>query len=882
MLCGCSTAQELQPEPMVLGGSFQRLQTSLEQSLGARLDRIEACLACIERSMCRGSEMKYQNKPTATSITGTATEDKLEELSAELDKESLGVNRNEPSSLSKALDRQPGDECTEDKLVEGAFLEDPPKLGNDVIEEPPTPLSDSVGVSGRVNKTVSFSVCEALLNELGHAELSRWDMDVEGFSTSSKLFVESSNKEVAGENDHKAVCRLRPSSPVRLQWDVMGMGMIIYDLMFIPLDLAFELPQSGVLTAMFWITLLFWTLDVPITFVSGYYINGTEEMRLSRIASNYLRTWFLLDVGIIGLDWFTVFAKQERQGGIAIMRMGKSLRFLRILRAARLLRLAKLRKILEIIQDNLHTEYSHVIANMMKLVLMILTINHCIACAWYALSVSISDTENAWINEVKGDHGQIFFYLSSMHWSLTQFTPASMEIFPRNSKERFFAVTVLLFALLVFSSFLSSITAAMTQLRQMSSIGDKNVSVLRRYLRSRDVDASLSIRILRYVEYKLSVQKNTIQESDVRLLKMISKPLQKELITETYAPVLCEHPYFAIMKTVSAAAIREVCNLAISSLSLSEGDTVFTSGSADDNMIFVTEGRLLYLTTTRRDSVSNAQVLPMATGSDSDITGSVPSGQLKLVPTLKVKILSLQGLHIEEGEAAYCSCELVGKKDGVFRTDAVSATPHLDWNHSDNLVGYVVGDKIAFHIWLERDGEKDELIVSATVPSQFLREPCFEGDLMMELADTGTIAYLTVRIERCEYGELAHRSKSSSNGLVVCHLDSGEWCCESSLWTSWVHQGTLVADTFSQTSLLHAQPLIDVIKQNRMVAQPTKKYAQLFVEALNEQYSDGVLTDVELQLVSISARLASSLSWGERSSRSSPAIRRACPPPAML
>merc|ERR1711937_819386 len=85
----------------------------------------------------------------------------------------------------------------------------------------------------------------------------------------------------------------------------------------------------------------------------------------------------------------------------------------------------------------------------------------------------------------------LYKYLSPLHWTLAQFTPAGNEVRPHNSLERFFSVVVLLFALIFFSSFLSSITAAMTQLRKLSSAKMQQFSVLRRFLKDRKVPHEL-------------------------------------------------------------------------------------------------------------------------------------------------------------------------------------------------------------------------------------------------------------------------------------------------------------------------------------------------------------------------------------------------------
>merc|ERR1712061_341712 len=97
--------------------------------------------------------------------------------------------------------------------------------------------------------------------------------------------------------------------------------------------------------------------------------------------------------------------------------------------------------------------------------------NHLIACAWYAIGTIDEDTTvDTWVkaNELEGT-SILYRYTTSLHWSLTQFTPASMEVYPENGKERLFTVSVITIAMVTFSSFVSAITNAMTQLRNLNS-----------------------------------------------------------------------------------------------------------------------------------------------------------------------------------------------------------------------------------------------------------------------------------------------------------------------------------------------------------------------------------------------------------------------------
>merc|ERR1719476_1336289 len=98
-----------------------------------------------------------------------------------------------------------------------------------------------------------------------------------------------------------------------------------------------------------------------------------------------------------------------------------------------------------------------------------MVLNHVIACVWYLIGrLSMAEGLANWVEfgKVKGS-AISYLYATSLHWSLTQFTPASMDISARNIWERLFSVMVLVFAMLVFSSIVASITSAMMKLRNM-------------------------------------------------------------------------------------------------------------------------------------------------------------------------------------------------------------------------------------------------------------------------------------------------------------------------------------------------------------------------------------------------------------------------------
>ncbi|CAE8602763.1 unnamed protein product, partial [Polarella glacialis] len=258
-----------------------------------------------------------------------------------------------------------------------------------------------------------------------------------------------------------------PGSKYRVFWDLIGGILILYDLILIPMKV-FEMPETTFLITMDWITLIFWTGNVGATLTSGFVKQGVTIMSPSRILFNYLKTWCIVDCVVLGPDWaFTILASGSGTESVKMLRM------LRLARTVRLLRLFKLKWILDSINDYLDSEFMSIITNIVKMVLFLLAINHFIACMWFLITSDSGDGLN-WIKKYGyEDVDWSMQYLTAFHWSITQFTPAGMEVNPTNGTERIFTLCVVVFALVGFSYVVGSITGSLTQLRGLSEQATK-------------------------------------------------------------------------------------------------------------------------------------------------------------------------------------------------------------------------------------------------------------------------------------------------------------------------------------------------------------------------------------------------------------------------
>ena len=79
-------------------------------------------------------------------------------------------------------------------------------------------------------------------------------------------------------------------------WDMFIFLWIIWQAIFIPFYLCFDINYTGALTNLETaIDALFWT-DILIAFNTGFYKNGILVMNRKLVVIHYIKTWFLLDL----------------------------------------------------------------------------------------------------------------------------------------------------------------------------------------------------------------------------------------------------------------------------------------------------------------------------------------------------------------------------------------------------------------------------------------------------------------------------------------------------------------------------------------------------------------------------------------------------------
>lgn len=390
-----------------------------------------------------------------------------------------------------------------------------------------------------------------------------------------------------------------PNSLPNLVWNALGLTLIGYDCVVLPLQI-FDPPPSGFTDCMEWIIRLYWTVTLFVSFFTGYMTTeGTVVMHPSRVAKRYILSWFLLDILVVGLNWLE--AVTPSFDGNRVQGVGSVLRSLRMIRTLRLVRLLKARDLTKVLCEYIpFSEQLGLLAHIGGIMAVFLWASHVTACLWFGLGrIGGANTWKRKIEEATAaeDLDAGAWYILSFHWSLAAYSGDTSVVLPTNTGERMFASTVLFFAFVVSASYVGSITTSMTRLTLIASEQSSKLARLRRFLLDNHISRPLAVRVQRNAQHAMVEQKSKAPETSVELLRIISVPVLIEVHFEIHARVLMWHPFFPNYNEVNPGGIRQVCHSAISMLSLHTRDLLFHAGEvpSQPRMFFVVHGGIMYM-----------------------------------------------------------------------------------------------------------------------------------------------------------------------------------------------------------------------------------------------------------------------------------------------
>eukprot|EP00933_Yihiella_yeosuensis_P050065 TRINITY_DN47831_c0_g1_i1.p1 TRINITY_DN47831_c0_g1~~TRINITY_DN47831_c0_g1_i1.p1 ORF type:complete len:724 (+),score=94.89 TRINITY_DN47831_c0_g1_i1:35-2206(+) len=395
---------------------------------------------------------------------------------------------------------------------------------------------------------------------------------------------------------------LHPHNRARLPWSLLGLAAIAWDIIFLPFDFSVSVGDdfAAILSFVGRISLCYWILDMILHFITGIEVEVGVEMRPVKIISAYMKSWFIPDLLINVMDAL-VYLIQSFGGtwSLALAKSARFLRVLRLLRLTRLLRVSKLQKLLDVVTRTITSDYFWLVLKIVYWLMLMVIANHYMAIAWMVLGLHGMKHDlgqnNNWLQKVDLQDAKIAeLYVTSLHWTLTQFAPATNNVAPTNAMERVFAIAVVLTAMGVFSSFLSSITSTVNDFRLLCSKKKTQEALVRRFFHQRKISGELLKSLTKaYQQYSLAADR--LRESDVKILSEIPEIFRIKLHREMFQPILetlCCLPA-AVLHSNSNFIIK-VCHFAVSEQAALPQHTAFLADDVIQGPVAVTSGCMSY------------------------------------------------------------------------------------------------------------------------------------------------------------------------------------------------------------------------------------------------------------------------------------------------
>eukprot|EP00434_Breviolum_minutum_P014837 symbB.v1.2.013082.t1/scaffold920.1/size152120/4 len=389
---------------------------------------------------------------------------------------------------------------------------------------------------------------------------------------------------------------LKANSWQQLLWTSIGALWILWDLITIPLGF-FVLPKFlHFLRILARVSFGYWVLDMPLHLIFGVEVNGAQELRPRKLGILYLRSWFIMDLMLVTIDAVILGLEVFQE---TVWPSARLFRVLRLLRLLRLLRVTKLQNEVMVLANRFLSTNAFLILKVGAGLFMMMITNHIIACCWFGVG-SMGEEKN-WIANMELDNEDFgASYTASLHWSLTQFTPATNNIVPDNTVERAFASVVILLAIGVFSSFIASISSTLNTLRMSRVENSKHYGKLFQFFNERNLSVNLYAKVKQVLRSENLATR--VQEKEVTLFQKIPERLKIQLHMEMYMPTLKSMQIWPENFQDANDFWSTVCHRVLAEAYASPGQDVFLPVTDCKDVYLLESGKMVYLY--RRDTES--------------------------------------------------------------------------------------------------------------------------------------------------------------------------------------------------------------------------------------------------------------------------------------
>lgn len=388
-----------------------------------------------------------------------------------------------------------------------------------------------------------------------------------------------------GDGGDGGFALLLPQSRPRLLWDVLGIIVVSWDIIVTPLHLLWfgesELFETDLID---FIVNIFWTVDIALTFRTGYYWRGRLMMQPAAIAKRYVRTWLLFDVLIVLPEWAALLANTV-VAPVTILRVVRLVRFLR------LLRVAKVQRIWHDVMSRINSPALSMVLRLCVRIAAIACSLHILACCWHYLGTT---SLNGWIDASLARSETLSFrYAVALNFVCAMIHGYS-NVYPITLHERVFSCATSMICLVTVALFVSSTTNMLRGDRYFKA--GYYERAVKSFLQRHSIESSLAVRMQKVVadESRLLEQR----EQDDQVVALLPINVLKDLQLQVRGTKFRRRSrIFSFLGDLYPHFFRQMCFEAVHNEYARETDILFHADEVCGTVRCVAAGELEYYLT---------------------------------------------------------------------------------------------------------------------------------------------------------------------------------------------------------------------------------------------------------------------------------------------
>lgn len=377
---------------------------------------------------------------------------------------------------------------------------------------------------------------------------------------------------------------LHPYSWKRMAWTLLGLSFMGFDILWATMEqFSFIDPEARALVEL--AASSYWTADICLSFVTGFFVHTHLQVDLRAIARRYLTSWFLFDITLVIVQWMTLLRGDPATNRAMVARYIRSARY------ARLLRFVKLEQLLSGVLERINSVPLTLACRIALYLVGIALWVHVSGCVWHALGMS---SQEGWVMTREPMDFPVNYFVA-VQWAGSQLQGNTDIYAVVRANERAFVIVHTLVSVVVLSTFVSKLTTVMQALEEINVKMNRQASGAQQYCVQHGISMPLSVRVRKWIEWHQMLdakRQRSVQEDE--FMHLLPTDLRRALLDEARSPLLVQHAVFHGCRECNPRFFeRLACDTFIPVTYMPE-DTVFSFGMSCTRMLVIASGKSTY------------------------------------------------------------------------------------------------------------------------------------------------------------------------------------------------------------------------------------------------------------------------------------------------